>query len=196
MTFAQWQGATPSEQTDGELAVRQLLEALGQDPEREGLKATPTRVFKAFKEFTAGYDVDVAALLTTFDSEGFDQMVVVSGIEFVSLCEHHLLPFSGKAHVAYIPNDRIVGLSKIPRLVLAYAQRLQVQERLTDQIVEALTRHLATPNVAVTITAHHSCMGHRGVKQPNALMTTARMVGAFANTNTRAEFYQNIGGIR
>lgn len=170
-------------------AVRTLLLHVGEDPTREGLLDTPKRVAKAYRELTQGYEADVAAILgTTFDVGAVNQMVHVNDIEFVSLCEHHMLPFTGRAHVAYVPQKRVVGLSKIPRTVEAFAHRLQVQERLTEQIADALMEHLDPEGVGVTITAHHSCMGIRGAKQPNATMTTTALRGIFRDPATQAEF--------
>jgi len=171
-------------------AIIQLLTHLGEDPTREGLLDTPKRVIKAFKEMTDGYDKDVAAILgTTFDVGDVDEMIVVTGIDFVSLCEHHMLPFTGTASVAYIPGERVVGLSKIPRIVEAFSHRLQVQERLTRQITTALDQYLGTKGSACLITSGHACMGHRGIKKPNAKMTTSSLTGAFrSDPEVRHEF--------
>ena len=172
-----------------ENGIRDLLHYLGEDPFREGLQDTPKRVVKAFTELTNGYTTNIAEILgTTFDVGDVDQMIHVRNIGFVSLCEHHMLPFTGTAHVAYIPQQRVVGLSKIPRTVHAYASRLQVQERLTQQIANALTEHLQPEGVGVTITAHHACMGLRGVKQPDATMTTTALNGSFREPEVRQEF--------
>lgn len=170
-------------------AIVRLIQHIGENPNRDGLLDTPKRVAKAFREMTTGYDTDPAAILgTTFHGEGYKGMVHVDGIQFVSLCEHHMLPFTGEAHVAYIPRERVVGLSKIPRIVTAFANRLQVQERLTEQIADALDEHLNPLGVGVSITAHHSCMGLRGAKQAHATMTTTSLRGLFWMQETRAEF--------
>ncbi len=169
--------------------IRALIQHIGENYEREGLLDTPTRVVKAFTELTTGYQTDPADILsTTFDVGNVDQMIHVHGITFVSLCEHHMLPFTGTAHVAYIPHKRVVGLSKIPRTVQAFAKRLQVQERLTQQIADALTEHLQPEGVGVTITAHHACMGLRGAQQPTAQMTTTALTGSFRDPEVRNEF--------
>lgn len=158
-------------------AVRTLLEFVGEDPMREGLIDTPRRVAHALQEMTAGLSVDPKAVLGTTFTETCDELVVVTGIEFASLCEHHLLPFTGKATVGYLPGDRVVGLSKIPRLVNAFAARPQLQERLTTQIATTMQEVLSPRGVGVVMRAHHSCMGCRGVRQPNAEMVTSSMLG-------------------
>jgi GTP cyclohydrolase I len=172
-----------------QLAVVQLLEALGEDPKREGLRETPRRVAKALAEMTAGNDSDVKALLdVTFDGGTYDEVVALAGIPFTSLCEHHMLPFSGFAGVAYLPGARVVGLSKLARLVDAYARRLQIQERLTSQIGDALVRHLDPRGVAVTLEAEHSCMSCRGVLKSGAVMRTCVLRGVFMDKpEARAE---------
>jgi GTP cyclohydrolase I len=174
-----------------EEAVRVLLDVVG-ETDREGLRDTPRRVVRTLMELTAGYDVDVDKLLqTTFDMDrNLDQLVVVTGIRLVSLCEHHMLPFTGSAVVGYIPaGGRVVGLSKIPRLVDAYARRLQVQERLTEQIADKLAERLQPVGVGVVIRAHHACMGIRGAQQPTAMMTTSALRGALLDKPAaRAEF--------
>jgi GTP cyclohydrolase I len=175
--------------TGPEDAVVRLIEHCGEDPSREGLVKTPDRVVKAYGEMTAGYGVDVAALLSTTFGEHSDEMVVLSGVEFTSLCEHHLLPFTGTATVGYIPQGRVVGLSKMARLVDAYARRFQIQERMTGQIADAMQDHLAPLGVGVVIQAHHSCMSVRGVRKPGATMTTSAMYGAMKHSDAaRAEF--------
>jgi len=170
--------------------VEQLLGLLGEDPTREGLLKTPERVAKALRFFTQGYQQDVEEVFNgALYSVKYDEMVVVRDIDFFSLCEHHLLPFYGKCHVAYIPNDRVVGLSKIPRLVEVFSQRLQVQERLTVQIAETLQEKLNPQGVAVVIEARHLCMMMRGVETPNAVAVTSSMHGVFLNQQkTREEF--------
>jgi len=170
-------------------AVRRLIQHVGEDPDREGLLDTPKRVVKSFTELTAGYRQDPAAILATTFAEDCDQMVVVEGIEFTSMCEHHLLPFRGTATVAYIPGERVVGLSKIARLVECYARRLQVQERLTQQIADAMRDHLQPEGVGVVIRSRHLCMGVRGVRKPDATMVTSALHGLFfTDSITRAEF--------
>jgi GTP cyclohydrolase I len=180
-----------------EAAVRTLLEWAGDDPSREGLRATPGRVARAFEEFFQGYDVDPALLLqrTFAEVEGYDEMVVLRGIPFESHCEHHLVPIIGRAHVAYLPAERVVGISKLARLVEAYARRLQIQERMTAQIANTLDEVLRPRGVAVVIEAAHQCMTTRGVHKPGAAMVTSRMIGAFrTDPATRREFLGMIGG--
>lgn len=169
-------------------AVRRLLEFIGEDPNREGLADTPARVTRALAEMTSGYRQDPATVLaTTFDVE-CDEMVVVRGIPFTSLCEHHLLPFVGTVDVGYVPEGRVVGLSKLARLVEVYARRLQVQERMTIQIADAIEQHLAPKGVAVVVRARHSCMAARGVGK-EAEMVTSRVRGALRDSAAaRAEF--------
>jgi GTP cyclohydrolase I len=178
-----------------EEAVRTLLAEIGEDPAREGLVATPERVRRMYDELTSGYHVDPDALLNgACFSVDYDEMVVVRDIEFFSLCEHHLLPFIGKAHVGYLPRGRVVGLSKIPRIVDMYAQRLQVQERLTVQIADFLMEKLEPKGVACVIEATHLCTMMRGVKKQEATMVTSSMTGTFRrDARTRAEFMGLIG---
>jgi GTP cyclohydrolase IA len=170
--------------------VRAVLAAIGEDPDREGLLKTPDRVEKSFRFLTKGYQEDVRALLNSaLFTVSYDEMVVVKDIEVFSLCEHHLLPFFGKAHVAYIPKDKVVGLSKIPRLVDAFARRLQVQERLTVQIAHALQDTIHPGGVGVVIEAMHLCMIMRGVEKQNSVAVTSCMLGAFREqSQTREEF--------
>jgi GTP cyclohydrolase I len=172
--------------------VNDLLKELGEDPHREGLIKTPERVAQALATLTSGYHQSAAALLNgAIFNEPYDEMVVVKDIEVYSLCEHHLLPFVGKAHVAYMPAGRIIGLSKIPRLVDMFARRLQVQERLTTQIAEALQEALHPAGVAVVIEASHFCMMMRGVEKQNSQTITSCMLGAFRDSReTRQEFLQ------
>ncbi len=170
--------------------VRRLLELIGEDPDREGLQRTPERVARMFAELTEGYRVDPVALVNDalFDVS-YDEMVVVRDIEFYSLCEHHMLPFFGRAHVAYIPDGKVLGLSKIPRVVEMYARRLQVQERMTEQIADFLEDLLHPQGVAVVIEAAHMCAMMRGVKKANARMVTSALRGVFReNERTRNEF--------
>ena len=179
-----------SETAELQALVEQLLSLLGEDPTREGLLKTPERVAKALRFFTQGYQQDVEEVFNgALYSVKYDEMVVVRDIDFFSLCEHHLLPFYGKCHVAYIPNDRVVGLSKIPRLVEVFSRRLQVQERLTVQIAETLQEKLNPQGVAVVIEARHLCMMMRGVETPNAVAVTSSMHGVFlSQQKTREEF--------
>ena len=175
-------------QHEAQNAVRTLLRWIGEDPHREGLIDTPKRVAKAFQEMTAGLHLKPADVLGTVFSETSEQMVVVRGIRFSSLCEHHLLPFTGTAAVGYIPKGRVIGLSKIPRLVEVFAKRPQVQERMTNQIAEALMEHLQPNGVGVIVKAHHSCMGCRGVRQPDAEMVTSCLAGCLRDDSAaRAE---------
>jgi GTP cyclohydrolase IA len=170
--------------------VRAMLEGLGEDPDREGLRATPARVDKALQFLTQGYDQNVDTLVNDalFTVE-YDEMVIIRDIEFYSLCEHHMLPFFGQAHVAYIPNGKVVGLSKIPRLVDMFARRLQVQERLTVQIAEAIEDKLKPRGVGVVLEATHFCMVMRGVQKQNSVAITSCMRGAFRDQQqTRDEF--------
>lgn len=178
-------------------AVRAILTAIGEDPEREGLADTPGRVERQWAELTSGYAADPAtALGTTFEVE-YDEMVVVRDIAFYSLCEHHLLPFHGRVQVGYLPKGRVVGLSKIPRLVEAFAHRLQVQERMTQQIAETLMTHLDPKGVAVVVEAAHLCTMMRGVRQQEAVMITSAMLGTFrSDARTRSEFLTLIGSSR
>lgn len=175
---------------DAEGAVRRLLWHIGEDPTRDGLAKTPGRVVRALAELTAGYSIDTDALMATTFAVNVDQLIVVSGIRLVSLCEHHLLPFTGTAVVGYLPaGGRVVGMSKIARLVDAFARRLQVQERLTEQIADTIQGQLQPLGVGVVIRAHHSCMGLRGPVQPNAMMTTSALRGALLDkAEARAEF--------
>jgi GTP cyclohydrolase I len=173
-----------------EQLVRRELELLGEDPQREGLLRTPYRVAHAMKWLTQGYASSAEAVIgTAVFKEDHDNMIMVRDIELYSLCEHHMLPFFGKAHVAYIPNGRIVGLSKIPRIVDVYARRLQVQERLTEQIAEGLCRVLNPAGVGVVIEAYHLCMMMRGVEKQNSKTITSALRGAFReDPKTRDEF--------
>ncbi len=171
-----------------------VLKELGEDPNREGLLKTPERVAKAMQFLTHGYDLDpVKILLSAKFREDYQQMVIVKDIEIYSMCEHHLLPFFGKAHVAYIPDKHIVGLSKIPRVVDAYSRRLQVQERLTTQIRDCIDNTLKPLGVAVVIEAHHLCMQMRGIQKQNSITTTSAFTGEFENEKTRSEFISLIG---
>lgn len=166
-----------------------IIRYLGEDPAREGLLKTPERVAKAMQFLTHGYDLNPRELLEeALFSEDYSEMVIVKDIELYSLCEHHMLPFFGKAHIAYIPNGRIVGLSKIPRVVDAYARRLQVQERLTHEILECIHTTLQPLGAAIVIEAHHMCMMMRGVQKQNSVTTTSAFTGVFRNVESRSEF--------
>jgi GTP cyclohydrolase I len=172
---------------------KQVLEEIGENPEREGLLKTPERVAKSLLYLTHGYDLDPQAILkSAMFREEYRQMVIVKDIEVYSLCEHHLLPFFGKAHVAYIPNGWIVGLSKIPRVVDAYARRLQVQERLTTEIRDCIQKTLNPLGVAVVIEAQHLCMQMRGIQKQNSVTTTSAFTGEFEKETTRSEFIRLI----
>ena len=172
---------------------REILGDLGENPEREGLVKTPERVAKALQFLTHGYDLDPAAILrAAMFKEEYQQMVIVKDIEVYSLCEHHLLPFFRKAHVAYIPNGYIVGLSKVPRVVDAYARRLQVQERLTVEIRNCIQATLKPLGVAVVIEAQHMCMVMRGIQKQHSIATTSAFTGEFEQDRTRAEFIRLI----
>ena len=178
-------------------AVSAILRAVGEDPTREGLRSTPNRVARSYDELLIGYKVDPVALLNNALFEAsYSEMVVVTDIDFYSLCEHHMLPFFGKAHVAYIPNHKVIGLSKIPRIVEVYARRLQIQERMTRQIAKLIDQLVQPLGVAVVVDGLHMCMAMRGVKKSNARMRTSALLGTFADTpKTRAEFMEHIGPV-
>jgi GTP cyclohydrolase IA len=170
-----------------------ILHKIGEDPEREGLVKTPERVAKALQFLTSGYTLDAAKILRgAMFKEDYDNMVIVKDIELYSMCEHHMLPFFGKAHIAYIPNGYIVGLSKIPRVVDVFARRLQVQERLTNQIMDCLQQTLNPLGVAIVVEASHMCMMMRGVQKQNSVTTTSAFMGAFQQQETRNEFLRLI----
>ena len=174
--------------------VRKLLAELGEDPDREGLVNTPQRVEKALRFLTSGYEADIDTVLNNaLFTVDYSEMVIVKDIDFYSLCEHHLLPFFGKCHVAYIPTTKVIGLSKIPRLVDVFSRRLQVQERLTSQIAETIREKIAPLGVAVVIEGTHLCMSMRGVEKQNSFAVTSAMLGAFrSNARTRMEFLELI----
>ena len=184
--------ATGRSQVDlprAERAVRELLLALGEDPDREGLLETPRRVAAAFEEVLGGREVDAEALLQVGFDEGHDEMVILRDIPFFSICEHHLFPFRGAAHIAYVPRGRVVGISKLARLVDAIARRPQLQERLTAQIADIMMDGLQPDGVAVAVEAEHLCMTMRGIKKPGSRMVTSAMRGTFQTQDeTRAEF--------
>ena len=175
--------------------IRELLINIGEDPERAGIQRTPYRVAKMWDYITKGYNVDVESLLKeSICDDKYDQMIVVKDIDYYSICEHHLVPFFGKACVAYIPDGKIIGLSKIPRIVDAFARRLQIQERMTNQIAESLERALKPKGVAVVIEARHLCMQMRGIEKQNSVVTTSTMLGEFhSEDQARNEFLQLIG---
>ncbi len=190
--------ATPTrpDRGDAENAVRTLIRWAGDDPDREGLLDTPARVVRSYEEFFAGYLEDPVQLLSrTFgEVDGYDEMVVMTDIRFESHCEHHMVPIIGKAHVAYLPGRRVVGISKLARLVDLYAKRLQIQERMTVQIADTLNDVLQPKGVAVVIEGSHQCMTTRGVHKPGSAMVTSRMLGAFRDdASTRREFLAMIG---
>ena len=170
--------------------VKTLLTEIGEDPTREGLKSTPVRVAKAYEFLTRGYQQDIDEVLNgAIFNEKYDEMVLVKNIDFYSMCEHHLLPFYGKVHVAYIPNGKIVGLSKVPRIVEVFSRRLQVQERMTQQIADTIAKYLQPIGVAVVAEAFHMCMMMRGVEKQNSSATTSAMHGVFQDdARTRMEF--------
>jgi GTP cyclohydrolase I len=177
-----------------EAAVRQILVEMGEDPDRQGLTGTPSRVRRMYRELTAGYWVDPERLVNNaiFDVD-YSEMVVVKDIAFYSLCEHHLLPFFGQASVAYIPEGRVIGLSKIPRIVEMYSRRLQVQERMTKQIADFLMERLNPRGVGVVVEASHLCAVMRGVRKPGTIMTTSHVLGLFRTADrTRAEFFSHL----
>ncbi len=170
--------------------IEQMLNELGEDPKREGLLKTPERVEKSLKFLTSGYQIDIDELVNgALYNEGYDEMVIVKDVDVFSLCEHHMLPFVGKCHVAYLPQGKIIGLSKVPRLIDAFSRRLQVQERLTTQIAKCLQDILQPAGVAVVIEAMHLCMSMRGVEKQNSYTTTSSMLGSFKeDARTRSEF--------
>jgi GTP cyclohydrolase IA len=174
--------------------IRRLLIELGEDPDREGLARTPRRVEKALAFLTSGYSADIDQVLNgALFTVDYNEMVIVKDIDFYSLCEHHLLPFFGKCHVAYIPRTRVIGLSKIPRLVDVYARRLQIQERMTNQIAETIREKIDPLGVAVVVEGTHLCMSMRGVEKQNSFAVTSAMLGAFReNARTRMEFLELI----
>ena len=180
--------------TELEASVKKILTLVGEKPEREGLVRTPHRVAKALEFLTSGYQEDIDKVLNgAIFTEKYDEMVIVKNIDVYSLCEHHMLPFYGKAHIAYIPHGKIVGLSKIPRIVEIFSRRLQVQERMTQQIAETLYKSLQPDGVGVVIEARHLCMIMRGVEKQNSVATTSAMLGSFRDDErTRNEFLKLI----
>jgi GTP cyclohydrolase I len=188
--------ASKPSQTDAEDAVRTLIRWAGDDPTREGLLETPARVARAYKEFFRGYGVDPEGVLkrTFEETDGYDEMIVLKDMRFESHCEHHMAAIIGRAHIAYLPSKRVVGISKLARLLDVYAKRLQIQEKLTAQIANTLNEVLQPRGVAVVIDASHQCMTTRGVHKPGTSMVTSRMLGAFrSDASTRREFLAFIG---
>lgn len=182
---------------EAEDAVRVLLRWVGEDTSREGLVETPKRVVASYEEYFGGYDVDPVEILSlTFDEvEGYDEMVVLRGIDFQSHCEHHMVPIIGKAYVAYLPNRRVVGISKLARVVDAFARRLQIQERLTAQVANTIQDVLQPLGVAVILVSEHQCMTTRGVSKPNATMATSRMLGVFKDDPALRREFQALSGL-
>jgi len=192
-----WELSNKSEDPEADVVVR-LLEMAGEDPTREGLLETPKRFLKAWQFLTSGYQQKVEDIIKCFDSDGYNQIVLLKDIEVFSLCEHHLMSFWGKAHVAYIPGKKVVGISKLARIVDIFARRLQIQERLGDQVVKALMEHLKPIGAACIIEATHLCMRQRGVQKQNSVMTTSSLAGVFLEDSTkgasaRAELMRLIG---
>ena len=186
-----------TEETEEKIAghikhILHYIEGYGSE-DREGLKQTPIRVGKAYTKIFEGYSIKVEDVMTVFDSEGFDEMVLLKDIEFYSMCEHHMLPFFGKAHIAYIPDGKIVGISKLARILDIFARRLQNQERITKQVAEAIEKALCPKGVAVVLEAEHLCMRARGVQKQNSEMVTSKLTGAFNDkARTRIEFFNLI----
>ncbi len=175
--------------------IQQLIQQIDPNPEREGLQDTPDRVARSYETLFGGYTMNPEEQLTFFDSEQYDEMITCRDIDFYSTCEHHMLPFHGKAHIGYIPNEKIVGLSKLPRMVEVFARRLQNQERLTSQITDFLQTALDARGIGVVIEATHLCMQARGVEKQNTIVTTSAFRGLFKkNSNTRSEFLSIIHG--
>lgn len=188
-TWIHYPWETGEEQNGPTDAVTRLIQYIGEDPNREGLQDTPARVVKAYDEMFAGYQQNPEDLLTTFENDGYDQMVLVRDVEVYSMCEHHMLPFFGKAHIAYIPDGRVIGVSKLARLVDLYARRLQIQERICEQVTTAIMEHLQAQGAACVIEAQHMCMLCRGVEKQHSIMTTSSLKGhLFENASARAEF--------
>ena len=178
-----------------ERAVREILAAVGEDPDREGLLETPARVARMYAELFSGLRSDPRVHLQKFFTEKYDEMVLIRNIDFTSMCEHHMLPFIGKAHIGYVPNGKVVGLSKLARVVEGFSKRPQVQERMTEQIADLLIEELQVKGVAVVIEAHHSCMSIRGVRKPGSVCVTSAMKGLFrSNISSRAEVMNLIYG--
>ncbi len=175
--------------------VRQLIRCIGEKDSREGLKDTPSRVVNSWQELFAGYEVDVAELITTFtEVENYDEIVLLRNIDFFSFCEHHMLPFTGYGHIAYLPSEKVIGISKLARILDAYSRRLQIQERIGQQVIEALVKHLQPKGAACILVAQHGCMICRGVKKQNSEMVTSSLSGVFKEHATiRMELLSLIG---
>jgi GTP cyclohydrolase I len=192
-----WESTGPEQEMGPEENIRRALTYIGEDPSREGLIETPKRVIKSWERLYGGYNYDGASIqnmLKVFENDSSDEMVVLKNIEFYSTCEHHMLPFFGKAHIAYIPNGKIVGISKLARILEVYSRRLQIQERLCKQVTEALMTHLNPLGAACVLEAQHFCMVARGVEKQNSIMVTSSLDGVFKSDSTvRAEYYQLIG---
>lgn len=189
-----WQNLIPMNSSEIEKHIEAILKAIGEDPSREGLIETPKRVARSYEKLFSGYYKDPADVVTVFENESYDEMVIARDIEFYSFCEHHMIPFFGRAHVGYIPNDKIIGVSKIPRILEIFARRLQNQERLTSQVADSLMELLKPKGVGVVIEAQHLCMMARGVEKQNSMMVTSTVRGLFKkNLNTRSEFLRLIG---
>jgi GTP cyclohydrolase I len=182
---------------EAQAAVRTLLDYIGDDPEREGLADTPERVVRAYDELFAGYSQDPNEVLArTFqETDGYDEMIVLNGVEFVSHCEHHMVPILGKAYIGYLPSHRVVGISKLARVMEIYAKRLQIQERLTAQVANSIEQVLEPRGVAVVLRSQHQCMAMRGVKQSNAEMVTSRMLGAFRSDRATRQEFEAMAGL-
>ena len=176
-----------------EKSVTSILKAIGENPSREGLKDTPKRVAKSYEFLFSGYDQKIKNVLKTFDAEGYNEIIISKDIDFFSTCEHHILPFFGKVHFAYIPDKKIVGISKIPRLIEIFARRLQIQERLTKEIAEEFQKIVKPKGIAISLEGVHTCMTSRGVQQTNSKMITTYFLGEFKNNDDlREEFLQQI----
>ena len=173
--------------------LKQILKFIGDDPEREGLLETPNRIIRSWSRLYGGYHRNVESIMKTFEEDSSDQMVILKDIEFYSTCEHHMLPFFGKAHIAYIPDGKVVGISKLARILEIFSRRLQIQERLTGEITEALMEHLKPLGAACMIEAQHFCMVSRGVEKQNSIMVTSSLKGVFSDPDVKAEFFQLIG---
>jgi len=182
---------------EAEAAVRTLLTYIGENPDREGLADTPMRVVKTYDEFFAGYGQDPEDILArTFEeTDGYDEMIVLNGIEFVSHCEHHMVPIIGTAYIGYLPHHRVVGVSKLARVLEVYAKRLQIQERLTAQVANSIHEVLQPRGVAVVLKSQHQCMATRGVRQPSAQMVTSRMIGAFREDRATRQEFESMAGL-
>lgn len=179
--------------TEVEESIKNILRYIGENPDREGLKETPARVARSYAELFSGYGQDPSSIMKVFEDGACDEMVLVRDLEFWSFCEHHMLPFFGKAHIAYLPDRRIIGVSKLGRLLDIFTKRLQVQERLTVQITQSLDEHLGCKGSACVIEAKHLCMVCRGVRKQNSIMVTSSLTGAFKiDQSTRAEFFNLI----